>query len=349
VRGELRTAHDLGVRLLGLADAARDPALLVEAHRVVGATLFFLGDFARAHEHLEAGIELYDFRAHGAHAALFGQDPGVSCLSYGAVVLWHLGHPDRALEAADESLVLAERVGHPFSTAFAFDMAAAVHQFRREPAPTRERADRAIALATEHGFPLWAAYGHVLRGWAAVQERRRAGQMRELREGLTAWRATGAQIVGPYLLGMIAEAYWHRGRPEKALPLLTEALARVEASGEGWWEPELRRLEGVMLLAGHAPRPADAERRLVDALACARRRGAKGHELRAATSLARLLAHRGEDGAARALVREVQAGFVEGHATPDQVEAGAFLGPPDQATRVAELEIDASGYSSTTR
>ncbi|MFI5364981.1 MAG: adenylate/guanylate cyclase domain-containing protein [Candidatus Binatia bacterium] len=322
VRGELRTADTLSTQLLSLAEAVRDQALRVEAHRAVGATLFFLGDFVRANQHLEEGIALYDIREHGAHALLYGQDPGVSCLSYGAVVLWHLGYPDRALKTAEQALTLAQQVAHPFSMAFALDMAAAVHQFRGEARLTRERAERAIVLSTEQGFPLWSAYGTVLRGWAAVHGDKRKTQARHLHDGLTAWRATGAQIVGPFLLGMLADAYAALGEPQNGLPLVAEALALVQSSGEAWWEPELHRLQGVLLLESQ---PSTAERCFGEAITSARRRGAKGLELRATTSLGRLLARRGTPAEAGTRLRELYGSFTEGLDTIDLAEARSLL------------------------
>jgi len=270
-------------------------------------------------------MTLYDMREHGAHALLYGQDPGVSCLSYGAVVLWHLGHPDQAVKTAQEALTLAQQIAHPFSLAFALDMAASVHQFRREARPTRQLAERAIALSNAQGFPLWSAYGSVLQGWAAVHDEKSGAQTKHLHEGLTAWRATGAQIVGPYLLGMLGDAYQEIGEPEKGLPFVVEALAMVQSSGEGWWEPELHRLKAVLLLESHDPRPSDAERCFGEAITSAHSRGAKGLELRAATTLGRLLASRGNQAEAGAVLREVYGAFTEGLDTVDLEEARGLL------------------------
>src|SRR5262249_47465 len=94
VRAELQTARKLGQQLLSLAQNVQDPALLLEAHRALGATLLELGEFAQAQAHLERGKALYDPQRHRAHAFLYGQDPGVVCLSLMAPVLWQLGYPD---------------------------------------------------------------------------------------------------------------------------------------------------------------------------------------------------------------------------------------------------------------
>jgi predicted ATPase/class 3 adenylate cyclase len=326
VRGELHTARELGTRLLGLAESIGDAALLLEAHRVLGATLFFVGELAQAREHLEEGIRLYDARVHVDHAFLFGQDPGVSCLSYEAIVLWHLGHPDAAERAAEDAVELASRIAHPFSLAFALDMAAAVHQFRRHAGRTLELAERAVVLSTEQGFPLWAAYGRLLRGWALVHHRKREAQMADLHEALVAWRATGAQICGPYLLGLLAEAYAQIEEPETGLRLVQEGLATADSSGEHWWEPELLRLQGSLLVTSSEPQTAQAGSCFRDAVEMARDLGARGLELRAASSLSGWLADQGQLREARAVLLAPYRTFSEGFDTPDLQEARRRVG-----------------------
>jgi class 3 adenylate cyclase/predicted ATPase len=325
VRGELRTARELGTRLLRLAEGAGDASLLLEAHRAMGATLFFVAELEQALRHLDEGIQLYDARVHVDHAFLFGQDPGVSCLSYKAIVLWHLGQPDAAESTAEAAVDLAVRIAHPFSMAFALDMAAAVYQFRRHAERTLELAERAIALSDEQGFPLWSAYGRLLRGWALVSHRKRDAKIADLHEALLAWRATGAQVCAPYLLGMIAEAYAEIDEPEAALPLVAEALAKADSGGELWWVPELLRLQGRLLAGSHVPKTAEAGACFRAAAATARDRGARGLELRAANSLSGWLALQGQPGEARAVLLERYGSFTEGLETLDLQEAHRLL------------------------
>ena len=119
LRVELQTARELGEQLLRLAQRVDDPALLLEAHHVLGNTLNYLGELAAAQAHLAQGIALYDRQQHRTHALLYGQDPGVACRSYAAVTLWLLGYPDQALQRSHEALTLAHEVAHPFSLAYA--------------------------------------------------------------------------------------------------------------------------------------------------------------------------------------------------------------------------------------
>jgi predicted ATPase len=326
VRGELRTAREQGARLLGLAESAGDSALLLEAHRAMGATLFLGGQLAQARQHLESGLRLYDAQVHAGHAYLFGQDPGVSCLTYLAVTLWHLGYPDAAARTAQDGIELATRIAHPFSLAFALHMAASVHHFRRHAGRTLELAERTVAVSTEQGFPLWSASGSMLRGWALVYQRDPDAEASDLREALAAWRATGARLCGPWFLGMIAEAYAEFDEPETGLPLVAEGLRKADSSGERFWEPELHRLKGCLLVASSGPGSPQVESCLRTALETARDRGARGLELRAATSLGAWLAHEGRTSEARTVLLEPYRSFDEGLDTVDLQEARRLLG-----------------------
>ncbi len=152
LRAELQTARELGEQLLGLAQQAHDPALLLEAHTALGSTLNYMGELAAAQVHLEQGIVLYNRQQHRTHALLYGQDTGVTCLSFAALTLWLLGYPDQALQRSHEALTLAQEVVHPFSLALALFFAAWLHQHRREGPLVLERAEARITLAAEHGF-----------------------------------------------------------------------------------------------------------------------------------------------------------------------------------------------------
>jgi class 3 adenylate cyclase/tetratricopeptide (TPR) repeat protein len=159
VRAEHRTARELGEQLLTLAQSVQDSALLLEAHFALGSSLFQLGEFALAREHLEQSLALYEPRHHHSHVFLYGQDPGVSCLSGEALTFWHLGYPDRALRKSHEALTLARELSHPPSQALALSFAAVLHGAHREGRTTEERAEATIKLGMEQGFALFVAWG----------------------------------------------------------------------------------------------------------------------------------------------------------------------------------------------
>jgi predicted ATPase len=170
------------------------------------------------------------------------------CLSYAARVLWCLGYPDQALKRSQEALALARDLAHPFSLAFALFSAAIFHQSRREGQLTQERAEAAMTLCHEQGFPLYLALATVERGWALAEQGQKQEGIAQMRQGLAAMRATGAKIGIAWHLALPAEAYGKEGRPEEGLTLLIEALAMVNKTEERHDEAELYRLKGQLTL-----------------------------------------------------------------------------------------------------
>jgi predicted ATPase len=119
VRAEYQTAYALGEQLLTLAQGMRqDSAMLVAAHRALGATLFWMGAVAAAQTHFAQGIALYDPQQLRASAFRYGEDPGAICHSFSAFALWYLGYPDQALARSQEAVTLAQQSVHPFSLSF---------------------------------------------------------------------------------------------------------------------------------------------------------------------------------------------------------------------------------------
>ena len=123
----------------------------------------------------------------GSLALLSVADPGVTCLSYLARTLWHLGYPEQALKSVSEALELAQSLAHPFSLAAAM-LRGRVRQCRREARATQEHAEAAIALSTEHHFPHYIAMGTILQGWAIAHQGKVAEGIERMQQGLTAGR-----------------------------------------------------------------------------------------------------------------------------------------------------------------
>jgi predicted ATPase len=142
---------------------------------------------------------------------------------------------------------------------------------------------------------------------------------------LIAYRATGAEIGRQYFLTLLAEAYGTLGQPEAGLTVLTEALTHADKTGEGWCEPELYRLKGVLLLQQNSDHQAEAESCFHHALEIARTQQAKSFELRTATSLARLWQRQGKRQEAHDLLAPVYKWFTEGFDTADLQDAKALL------------------------
>jgi TOMM system kinase/cyclase fusion protein len=325
VRAELQTAQALGEQLLTLAQRVQDSAMLIAAQRALGSTLYHLGAVAAAHTYGAQGIALYDSQQHRGAAFLYGEDAGVTCHSYAAWELWLLGYPEQGRARNDEALTLAQQIAHPFSLALALSFAAVFHQLRREGRTTQERAEAAMSLATAQGFPQWVAYGSMLRGWALVQQGQAQEGIKQSHLGLTTYHATGAEISRPYLLALLAEAHGTLGEPVEGLRVLTEALTLTDTTGNRWYEPELYRLKGDLLLQQHADHQADAETCFQQAITVAQHQQAKSWELRAATRLAKLWQQQGKRQEAYELLAPVYNWFTEGFDMADLKDAKVLL------------------------
>ncbi len=256
-------------------------------------------------------------------------DPGVDCLSHAALVLRNLGYPEQALKRSHEALSLAQELSHPFSLAFALNLAAILHQFRREGQAVRERAEAVITLSTEQGFAFFLAWGTMMQGWTLAEQGQVEEGIAQIREGLAASRATGSELWRSYWLALLAEMQGKVGQTEKGLRVVEEALAIAERTEESFYEAELYRLKGELTLQCNVQSPEsrakEAEECFQKAIDIARRQEAKSWELRAATSLARLWQQQGKTVEARNILAPVYNWFTEGFDTQDLKDAKALL------------------------
>jgi predicted ATPase len=196
------------------------------------------------------------------------------------------------------------------------DFTALLHQLRQEGQVAQERAEAAMTLSTEQGFPLWLAIGMILRGGTLAEQGQGTEGMAQMRQGLAVFQATGVEAGKPYFLALLGKAYG-RGQAEEGLSVLDEALASVQKPGERWWEAELYRLKGELVLAASAEDYAKAETYFQHVIAIARRQQAKSLELPAAMSLSRLWQQHGKSDAARGLLAPVYGWLTEGFDTTD--------------------------------
>jgi predicted ATPase len=169
------------------------------------------------------------------------------------------------------------------------------------------------------------ACGAILRGWALAQQGQAKEGIDQLHQGLIAFRATGAEIWRPYFLACLAEAYGTMEQPEAGLTALAEALTLVDTTGERWYEAELYRLKGVLLLQQSSSNQTEAESCFHQAIAIAQNQQAKLLELRATTSLARLWQQQGKRQEAHDLLAPVYHWFTEGFDTADLKDAKTLL------------------------
>jgi class 3 adenylate cyclase/predicted ATPase len=324
ISGNLAASDALGRQCLEIADALSDENLLLEAHHRQWATKLFMGDYAAAEDHAEYGIATYGPSRHHHLTYIYtGHDPGVCCRNYSAEMLWIRGYADQAVARGLEAKALAEHLAHPFTKVLALANCSYVHLLRREADPAHRLLDEWVPLSKELVLPLSISMGQFQRGWALAEGGRPAEGVREMREGIAAIRATGAEMGMPFLLCILARTCGNAGQPGKGLEVLEQALKIAEAGAKSKLA-ELLRTKGDLLLQLN-PRDDAAEAWLQQAMIMARNEYTKSLELRAAASLSLMYNRQGRNREARKLLTPVYAWFTEGLHTRDLLDAKELI------------------------
>jgi predicted ATPase len=204
-------------------------------------------------------------------------------------------------------------------------MGAEMRFVRSDPINTASLVAEYLPLVSAYSSSVAASNARMLRGWAMVMVGEHNAGLVELRDGLDRWRGTGAKLWVPCRLGRAIAAFLAAGEIEAGKRLLSDALEAVETGGERWYEAELYRLKGELLLAVSIDAQAEVEVCFQHALAVAHAQGARLSQLRAAMALSRLQCDPEERKCRTALLGSVYDGFVEGFDTPELKEARALL------------------------
>ncbi len=327
-RGEVERGRALAAEVLALAEAQGGSVdLLVTAHENVADSEHYQGKFASSLAHCERALALYDPARHsevlliGSHTDVAHTD--VAALSMAAMNLWCLGWSDRALARAEGAVTLARRLNDPFSVAYALFFETVILWHRRDSGRQQERAAEVVALSETQGFPYFLGLGRGLHGAARAAAGDVAG-LPEMLEGLSVASQTGNQGGEPEILTCLAETQQAAGQLAEAQATVAMGLAISAQLGQPFWDADLQRLDGDLILAtGGAPEEAAA--RYQQALDIARGQEARAFELRAATSLAPLWRDQGKRAEARDLLAPLYAWFTEGFDTGDLKDAKALL------------------------
>ncbi|MBI3799464.1 MAG: AAA family ATPase, partial [Deltaproteobacteria bacterium] len=255
MRAELQTARELAERLVPLAQHAQDSALLSVTHYGLGSVLYSSGELVSARAHFEQAIVLYDPQQRRSSIAHYGGDLGGASFCTLANALWLLGYPDQARKWSREALTLIQGINHPYTMVVVWAVTTFLYQFLREAQTVQQQAEAMIALSNEQGFSTTAA-GAVRRGWALAEEGQEEEGIKQMQQGMAAVRATGMELSRPYFLALLAETYGKVGQREEGLTALAEALALVDKTGERFYEAELYRLKGKLVLQSGVRGPA---------------------------------------------------------------------------------------------
>jgi predicted ATPase/DNA-binding winged helix-turn-helix (wHTH) protein len=325
LRARHEAARELSEELIGLARRSQDSGFLLEGHVAMGLTHAWRGEFTQALPHLDKGLDGYDPLSHRGHSFEYGQDPRMICLAHKSWLRWWLGYPEQAVAAAQDAISWAHEVSHPHSLAFATVYAAALHLFRGEYRTVLELTDDAIRLSNEHAFGQWSIFANIFRGRALVAQGEIEGGIARLERGLSEHRETGSEWGQPFFLTLLAEAYGKGTQEQKSKEplLLDEALALIDTTKERFYEAEVHRVRGeYMAMVGRYDEAKGCFRRAFD---IAGGQSAKSWQLRAASSLGRLLQKQSRDDDARKSILPVYSWFTEGLSTKDLNEAKSLL------------------------
>lgn len=320
--GDLAEARQVGEELLRVSRDRDDSAGLILGHSVCGQNCFMSGELQTARLHLERLLALYDPAVHDTLVQQAGSHP-LMTQSFFGFTLCSLGWPDQALARSASAIADARRLAHPTSLAVGLALGALQASLVGDHATMEQRANELATVSTEQGLPYYAAWSAIFRGRAKALNGDVAEGIALMREGLAAYRGTGAVIGLPPFIDLLAATCEAAGQIEEARSLLEDAIPLASQTGERWCTAELIRHKGQLLLRqGDAEGAANLYR---EALAIARQQEARFWELRAAMSLARLHCEQGRPTEARDLLAPIYEWFTEGLSLSDLVEAKALL------------------------
>jgi predicted ATPase len=322
IQGEHRVALALADQMLEIARGVGGSGPLTIGHYAQAVTRHYLGDLAGAGQHFQRPID------HSRDAELrdIPVDLRVFVLSISGRNEWHLGHPDQARRGVADAIALARRLNNSFSVAWAAIGALLVSMFCRDFKGVLVACDELLRVNTAMGFPPFNAMTTIWSAWARAQMGEVGGAVERIRQGLAELDAMKWSLGLNVFLMMLGETQGLAGAIHHALVTVEQALRT--GSEELIYRPAVLLVRGELQLrkdSGSKAQLEAAEQDFREAIALARDMGAKSSELRATTSVARLLAKQGHRGEARTMLAEIYNWFTEGFDTADLKDAKALL------------------------
>ncbi len=248
VRGDLEKARQFGLDFLSAAKQGAAPGSLRVGSFLLGSCLFHLGHLEESLRYMTPVIDTHDESAESVLALFAGLDLGVFSRSYLAHLAWHCEEGSADSHAA-EAIAAANRIGDPFSQAIALDYAALLDAFRGDSRACLERGREAVQVCSRYGFAYYLAMGNIVTGWAEAAQGNVELGLAQLREGLEAMRALGAELRLPYYFVLLAETLGRAGQVGEALASLSTGFAFASKNGEEWPVAELYRAQAELLAA----------------------------------------------------------------------------------------------------
>jgi predicted ATPase len=304
------------------------------AHRAYGVTQWFTGNYSEACAHLEQAVAIFDPERDRDLAFRFGQDVGVSATVYLAIALWPLGQVDRAREIADATATRIAKLSHLATSTYGLMHCAMFEIIGRKVDRAAPLARALSSVAHEHRIALWVAFGAFLEAWVELRSGVPDIGLTNLRRAAALLQRDNVGAFQPLVRTALAEAEARNGETTAALATLDHALEDFESSGQRWFDAEIDRMRGEILLEQN---PADrglAEDAFLSSIAVARHQKARSFELRAALALAKLYQSSGRPVDADAVLAPALEGFAPTPEMPEIAEAQALLAAVNERPKV---------------
>ncbi len=323
-RGQFSRADEITKELFDVAHTLHDSDVLLQAHHCAWPIRWFRGALTDAKAHTDAGMGLYDEVRHARHRFLYlGHDPAVCALSIKSVLQWLLGHPTQGVRSERDAIDLARRLQHVPSLAHALWFVCQAQVARRDAVAVVNTANELLTLSEEHGLPQTRAVALAYLGWAIGQTEDVSRGIRRLEEGLAMYNRLGVRSNLCLTICLLAETYFMAEQYEKGMEQANLAIATSSEIGDRWCLPRIHTIRARLLQTFRQVDAAEASLQLAVDIAAAQ--SAKGAQLQAVNSLARLWREQGKPQQARELLAPVYSWFTEGFDTRDLKEAKALL------------------------
>ena len=328
-----REAREIAVKLVEIAEREDAPSAQLIAHRCMGVSLHWSGEFADALKHFDRVLALYDPARDRQLAPVLGFDLGVQAAFLSCWDLLFLGHPDQALARFERATSQLGDIEHKHSRVFALGYGGIFSLFLGDRERALRQLTEALELANEQRFAAWVGITSTVLGAIFTAQDDGARGLEQARAGYAKYAAANgaADVVSAlvlnttYYLGLLALACDAADASADARGYLDVAIDAAALTGERWFDPELHRLKGEWLLR-HAPgQEVEAETAFRQAIGLAAEQGALLWELRASLGLAQVHLARGDPDQARETLAPVYARFSEGLGWPDLQQAAALL------------------------
>jgi hypothetical protein len=323
--GDFRTALGLARQCEAVADRITDPSARQTADLMLGLSLFCLGDLAGARAHLEWVRDGSRPRSRRAETVRIGFDKRVYAFAMLGIIQWLQGFPDQAIQANRTAMDEAQMLEHPVSLAVALWSRSMVSLWIGDLATAEQSMANLVAHSKKHSLYNFNAYGLGFEGEVFAARGQAEVGVRLLRACLEGLREARHHLYYSVFLCGLAKQVAAAGNVRESLAVISDALKRAEQNDESWYISELLRIKGDLLLLHSEESATDAEDCFLRSLDWARRQGALSWELRAATSLARLLRDQNRSTEAVALLAPVYDRCTEGFETADLKAAKSLI------------------------